>query len=561
VNALERILAWPEMMRSPQLAKFLDYIVRRTLDGEEQAIKAYSIAVDVFGRSPDFDPQSDPIVRVQARRLRALLNSYYDANGDSEPLQIRLPTGRYIPEFVVINPAALEVSPAAPPTIPSEPQVQLPLARRLNWWMIALSLLLATALLAFSLTRLGPSPPAPGAAIHTPSITILEFAGPASTGGNAPLVSGLAIELVTDLEQFENIDVRYGGTGPHTDDPPSDFLLTGAVQPNGELVNYTITLTTASSPTPVWSRTITVASEDAHSPAVLDQLSRSFSMVLGSPRGPVHAGARARALSQSSLPDAPSVYFCRVLFDLYRERGRSADAQRVGDCLARLREQERASPTALAIGASVAAESVSALADESARSQIYQQALRDLDLALQATPVSSFVWEQRARLQETEGDQAMARTNYSSALQLNPANSDAMAASGRLLAFQGAIEEARPLVLDALAAPEPPAWYHGGPAVLALLDQDFVGASELAERYATADGQIGPVLALVAAQNAGRAELVAQHLPQLVELPAFRQRGILPRLRETISNPPLLEMIATGIVAAGVPPTALEQPF
>jgi Tfp pilus assembly protein PilF len=284
-------------------------------------------------------------------------------------------------------------------------------------------------------------------------------------------------------------------------------------------------------------------------------------MVLGSPRGPVHAGARARALSQSSLPDAPSVYFCRVLFDLYRERGRSADAQRTGDCLARLREEERASPTALTIGASVAAESVSASADEAARSQIYQQALRDLDLALQATPVSSFVWEQRARLQETQGDQPMARTDYSSALQLNPANTDAMAASGRLLAFQGAIEEARPLVLDALSAPEPPAWYHGGPAVLALLDQDFVGASELAERYATAEAQIGPVLALVAAQNAGRADLVAQHLPQVLALSAFRQRGILSRLRETISNPPLLEMIATGLVAAGVPPTALEQPF
>ena len=81
LTALERLLAWPEIARSPQLGRFLAYIVQRTLDGNEQAIKAYSIAVDVFGRPADFDPQADPIVRVQARRLRALLDDYYSGPG------------------------------------------------------------------------------------------------------------------------------------------------------------------------------------------------------------------------------------------------------------------------------------------------------------------------------------------------------------------------------------------------------------------------------------------------------------------------------------------------
>ena len=74
--ALGRLLAWPEIARSPQLAAFLDYIVRRTLRSEATAIKAYAIAVDVLGRPSGFDPQSDPIVRVQARRLRSLLDHY-----------------------------------------------------------------------------------------------------------------------------------------------------------------------------------------------------------------------------------------------------------------------------------------------------------------------------------------------------------------------------------------------------------------------------------------------------------------------------------------------------
>jgi hypothetical protein len=101
--ALDRLTAWSEMARSPQLTRFLEYIVKRRLDGDTQSIKAYSIAVDVFGRPSDFDPQTDPIVRVQARRLRALLDQYYRGLGAEEKLQITLPIGRYVPDFIVAD--------------------------------------------------------------------------------------------------------------------------------------------------------------------------------------------------------------------------------------------------------------------------------------------------------------------------------------------------------------------------------------------------------------------------------------------------------------------------
>ncbi|MCS6760176.1 MAG: hypothetical protein MO852_15530, partial [Candidatus Devosia euplotis] len=100
---LERLLAWPEMANSPQLAKFVEYIVRQTLAGDGHAIKAYSIAVDVLGRSVDFDPQSDPIVRVQARHLRALIDEYYRGPGSADPIRTTLSVGRYVPEFDVVE--------------------------------------------------------------------------------------------------------------------------------------------------------------------------------------------------------------------------------------------------------------------------------------------------------------------------------------------------------------------------------------------------------------------------------------------------------------------------
>ncbi len=55
--ALDDLLGWPPIARSPQLAKFLGYIVSATLEGRDSQIKAYSIAVDVFGRPASFDPQ------------------------------------------------------------------------------------------------------------------------------------------------------------------------------------------------------------------------------------------------------------------------------------------------------------------------------------------------------------------------------------------------------------------------------------------------------------------------------------------------------------------------
>ena len=99
-QALEELLAWPPMARSPRLSAFLSYIVDAALTGRSDSVKAYSIAVDVFGREENFDPQSDPIVRVQARRLRGLIEEYDKLDLGSASMRIVLPVGRYVPDFV-----------------------------------------------------------------------------------------------------------------------------------------------------------------------------------------------------------------------------------------------------------------------------------------------------------------------------------------------------------------------------------------------------------------------------------------------------------------------------
>ncbi|WP_150496546.1 hypothetical protein [Roseibium aquae] len=98
-SALNRILSSPEFKPVPQLRTFLEYIVLAKLEGRENEIKGYSIAVNALGRDPSFDPVSDPIVRVEAARLRRRLTEYYNGTGCADPVEIVVPKGTYLPKI------------------------------------------------------------------------------------------------------------------------------------------------------------------------------------------------------------------------------------------------------------------------------------------------------------------------------------------------------------------------------------------------------------------------------------------------------------------------------
>ena len=94
---VERIVTSAAFARANRLQAFLRFIVDKTLAGDQDDIKEYSIALDVCGRSPSFDAKVDPIVRVDANRLRARLEAYYALEGRDDALRIQLPKGTYVP--------------------------------------------------------------------------------------------------------------------------------------------------------------------------------------------------------------------------------------------------------------------------------------------------------------------------------------------------------------------------------------------------------------------------------------------------------------------------------
>ncbi|MDC7741221.1 adenylate cyclase [Rhizobium binxianense] len=115
---LARILRSTDFDATDREHRFLEYVVEECLSGRNARIKAYNIAVEVFGRLDTFDPQVDPIVRIAASHLRRSLERYYLTAGKSDPLVIGIPTGSYIPTFLARSPGDEGVAPRTGVTAP-----------------------------------------------------------------------------------------------------------------------------------------------------------------------------------------------------------------------------------------------------------------------------------------------------------------------------------------------------------------------------------------------------------------------------------------------------------
>ena len=102
-SQLANILEDAEFKRSPKISQFLKYVVEQVLSGNQRYLKAHSIAISVFNKDESFDPQADPVVRVNAVRLRRMLRQYYSTEGVNNDVTIEIIKGSYVPRFYYTN--------------------------------------------------------------------------------------------------------------------------------------------------------------------------------------------------------------------------------------------------------------------------------------------------------------------------------------------------------------------------------------------------------------------------------------------------------------------------
>ena len=150
---LDRILASELFLRSDRLSAFLRFVVEETLKGDGAALKEHVIAMALYGKEADFNTAADPIVRVDARRLRDKLREFY-ASSPPGALIISVPKGSYTPVFEPGDPA-LAFHP--PPSAPQITAIPVPtVASRRSRWRWAAAAAIAVVLiggLAMSLAR------------------------------------------------------------------------------------------------------------------------------------------------------------------------------------------------------------------------------------------------------------------------------------------------------------------------------------------------------------------------------------------------------------------------
>jgi TolB-like protein len=219
---VQTILQAGPLARANRTRKLLEYVVDQTLAGHSKLLKQYSIATEALGRGADFDPDTDPIVRLEASKLRRALDDYYLRSGSKDPVRISIPKGSYVPSFVLIgadNGLAVEAA----------------FAPRLGDFA-------ATALSAQRLL-------------------IMPFHVQIRSEANQALTDGLFEQLSVELARYSDISLvthlLHGDAAP---DPVSagvkartQFVVSGSVRQNREQIRVTARLHDVSASAIIWT--------------------------------------------------------------------------------------------------------------------------------------------------------------------------------------------------------------------------------------------------------------------------------------------------------------------
>jgi TolB-like protein/Flp pilus assembly protein TadD len=216
LQQLERILESKTFSQVDRLKRFVRFIVSEAAHGRGAELKEYVIGVQVFGKEASFDPRTDPIVRVQARRLRTRLVRYYREEGQSDELVIDLPKGGYAPVFRRREAAA-----------PPKASLSATFASRNTVAVLPLD-------------------------DHSPGRSMQYFCG------------GLRDEIVHALAGLKGLRVLANASdAAESGRPPAALFVTGSVRAAGDRVRVTMQLLDSASGCYVWSDATDASAADA----------------------------------------------------------------------------------------------------------------------------------------------------------------------------------------------------------------------------------------------------------------------------------------------------------
>ena len=542
-SALERVVSSEGFRGAPQLVAFLSFIVERALEGRGGELKGYTIATEALGRPAEFDPQADPIVRVEAGRLRRALMQYYAVEGAQDPIRISVPLGAYVPHFEPVGAATatedgVEDTPAADapatPPLPAgdgrhavEPRE---LSRR--WLLlVALAVLLAAMFAAY---RFWPArmpgqlerqdaAREQGAAVNLPVIAIATGSA-TSDPVLADTVASFARHLVDSLARFDDlVIVRTPAPGENVT-AGADYVLELNVEKVGQDIEGLGSLRATGDGRIVWTSSMQRARTAGSFDPELAEVARRLAVRLAEPFGIVQADFRT--LTQSSAVRCLHVGYA------YRRNMQRADLAAARACLEKVVSSEprfhpASSQLALVL---VDAHALGANPDGP---RALDRALAAADTAIQLAPASARAMQALMRVHFARGASDEALRIGREAMARNPVDVDILADLGARYVLLGRPVNGLPLLGRALDLPGGRLPTHD---FYAYIGAYLLGAEDLMEQRSTAlvvDGNPYSLLAtaLHQARHGNRdASLVAlRRLSQLLPAFAADPAGVLTR--------------------------------
>lgn len=365
---LERILESDEFQGSDRTRRFLRYVVEETLAGRADRIKAFSVAVAAFDRDETFNPQVDPIVRIEAGRLRRCLERYYLVAGGADGVRIEIPKGSYVPTFSEADDehrpepqgAPAEAMPTPVAAHPEPDRGGLPGGaplRRPATVLLGILILLLAATVGFLVwdystihgttreARLAEARPLP----PQPSVAVLPFGIVGTSQTDANLQTGMTNEIVRELSQHPGLLVFGPGSlqrfGPAPDATTvgqgsgASFVLSGNVQHVEDRVRVAVQLSETELGSVIWAETF---DRNFAVQVMFDlqaEIGREIVRKIAQPQGAIalHDWKRTKGMA----PETWEAYDCVVLADELHRRGEPlSGAADVRDCLQRAVEQE-----------------------------------------------------------------------------------------------------------------------------------------------------------------------------------------------------------------------------
>ncbi|HEX7238312.1 MAG TPA: hypothetical protein VF405_15195 [Gammaproteobacteria bacterium] len=554
--ALERVLASRCFEQAARSSGFLRFVVEQTLAGQGERLKGYTIAVEVFGRPPDFDAQTDPLVRVEAGRLRRRLIEYYAEEGRDDPVRLELPRGSYSVVTAYQAPKERDVAAATlllGPTPVVESGEKAAAKNRRRWRRLRASALVAAVAASVTVVLLQRGEiatvehdSAAQALAFRPPIVVQPFEALDGTEGVTALAATLKEEIFLVLDGPERLVVPAEVGGERISTLPG-YIMTGSVREADGAVRITARIARADSGTQVWSAAYDEPLETLRSAVGQRRIARLVAMAT-EPYGPVFEAEleRVRALA----PHEPVTHDCVLKYYEYRRAFGAAEHASALDCYELVTVSEPDSAEAWA--------GLSLLTTDSWAHDFAGQG--------GSAPLLERAREAARRAMDIDGENlhanlALAAAQYFSGndareiaeriLAAWPENAEAHAYLGSLFLLMGETARGDALVANAIEwTPKVPSGYYASRSLAALREQRYADALAMALRFDAPDWVLGEIILAAAGALAGRPDLAARAHARVLELNPTIATTLPEVLRRWRVEPVLAAEIERGFEAA-----------